>query len=221
MRKHKKLFIGLFVTLSVLVAAGGGLFYWHASRVASHPEAAQTAGTTTTPSGYATDSNGMPIIHDQTSTTGGPQNQQVAGASTSTPSTGNSNPSTNPLDASTFSQYDKYKNDQSAYFIELQQGTGDALTAGKQAAVYYRGWLTNGQLFDQSRTGSDGKLQAFTFTQGQHEVIAGWEQTLEGMKVGGVRLLIVPPSVGYGANGQGSIPGNAVLVFQVQLVAVQ
>ena len=104
---------------------------------------------------------------------------------------------------------------------DLQTGDGAALSNGQKAAVYYKGWLTNGQLFDQSQKGSDGNLQPFVFTLGQHQVIAGWEDALEGMKVGGVRLLIIPPSVGYGATGQGSIPPNAVLIFQVQLGAVQ
>lgn len=125
------------------------------------------------------------------------------------------------IDPSTFSQYEKYKDNQGALFGDVQVGTGAELTANKKAAVYYRGWLTNGQMFDQSRTGSDGKTEAFIFTMGAHQVIPGWEQGLNGMKVGGVRLLIVPPAAGYGSTGQGSIPPNSVLVFQVQLAEVQ
>lgn len=125
------------------------------------------------------------------------------------------------LDPATFSQYDKYKDAETALFAELRQGEGSELTAGKKAAVYYRGWLTDGRLFDQSRTGDDGKLQPFVFAMGGRQVISGWEQGLSGMKAGGVRLLIVPPKAGYGASGQGGIPPHAVLVFQVQLLAVQ
>lgn len=124
-------------------------------------------------------------------------------------------------DPSKFGDYEKYKDSTSALFGEMVVGPGAELTAGKKAAVYYKGWLTNGSLFDASRTGSDGKLQAFTFTLGAHQVILGWEQGIAGMKVGGKRLIIIPPSVGYGATGQGPIPANAVLVFEVQLVAVQ
>lgn len=127
----------------------------------------------------------------------------------------------NPFDPATFKQYDKYLNDKSPLFGDPQVGDGATLEAGKKAVVYYRGWLTNGTLFDQSRADSTGKMQPFSFTVGSHQVISGWEQGLLGMKVNGVRLLIVPPSVGYGASGQGSIPPNSLLVFQVQLVAVE
>jgi FKBP-type peptidyl-prolyl cis-trans isomerase FkpA len=125
------------------------------------------------------------------------------------------------IDPSTFSKYDQYKSNTAALFADIQKGTGDELTINKKAAVVYKGWLTNGQLFDQSRADSNGQLQPFGFTLGAHQVITGWEQGMAGMKVGGTRLLIIPPSVGYGAAGQGSIPPNSVLVFQVQLLAVQ
>jgi FKBP-type peptidyl-prolyl cis-trans isomerase FkpA len=133
---------------------------------------------------------------------------------------GQSNAST-LLDPSTFSKYDQYKNETTALYADIRVGTGDELTVNKKAAVVYKGWLTNGQLFDASRPDSSGQLQPFVFTLGAHQVITGWEQSLAGMKVGGVRMLIIPPSVGYGASGQGSIPPNSVLVFQVQLLAVQ
>ena len=120
-----------------------------------------------------------------------------------------------------FGQYEKYKTATGALFGDMQVGNGDELTANKKAAVLYKGWLTNGQMFDQSKPGSDGKLQPFVFTLGAHQVIPGWEQGLAGMKVGGSRLVIVPPSVGYGDQAQSTIPPNSVLVFEVQLLAVQ
>jgi FKBP-type peptidyl-prolyl cis-trans isomerase len=126
-----------------------------------------------------------------------------------------------PVDPATFSQYEKYKDESHALFGDIQVGNGDEVTANKKAAVFYKGWLTNGQLFDESRPGSDGKLQPFVFTLGAHQVIPGWEEAVAGMKVGGSRLIVVPPSVGYGSTGQGNIPPNSVLVFQVQLAAVQ
>lgn len=141
--------------------------------------------------------------------------------SASTGSSAPSTPKSDPFDPTTFAQYDKYKTSNGALFGDVQTGNGDTLTANKKAAVYYKGWLTNGKLFDQSQTDSKGQLQPFVFTEGAHQVISGWEQGLDGMKVGGTRLLIVPPSAGYGATGQGSIPPNAVLVFEVQLAAVQ
>lgn len=126
------------------------------------------------------------------------------------------------LDPKSFGKYDKYKNDQAAMFAELLAGKGDdELVPGKKAAVYYKGWLTDGTLFDMSRPDEEGNLQPFVFTHGAHQVIPGWEQALAGMKPGGVRFLIIPPAVGYGAQGQGNIPGNSVLIFQVQLLAVE
>lgn len=144
--------------------------------------------------------------------------QKPAAGSASNGSAGSTAPEPDP---SKFGDYDKYTGGASALFGEMVIGQGTELISGKKAAVYYKGWLTNGTLFDASRAGSDGKLQVFTFTLGAHQVIPGWEQGIAGMKVGGKRLIIVPPSVGYGTAGQGPIPANAVLVFEVQLVAVQ
>ena len=227
MLKNKYVFwIGLGVW--VLLLAGSGLWFWHSQHpsTAKQLSAADTAGTNgqsaTTQSGQQTNT----ITPVQTAT----PNQTISGGGSGT-GTGNvAGDSTNKasssdvsklLDPKTFGQYDKYKNDQSAYFIDLTPGDGTALGNNQKAAVYYRGWLTNGTLFDESKAGSDGKLQPFVFTEGAHQVITGWEQALAGMKAGGVRLVIVPPSVGYGASGQGTIPPNSVLVFQVQLAAVQ
>jgi len=143
---------------------------------------------------------------------------QPSGASGST---ANGSTALKEPDPTTFGQYDKYKDGTSALFGDIQVGQGAELKDTMKAAVYYKGWLTNGQLFDASRTGSDGKLQPFIFTLGAHAVIPGWEQGLAGMKVGGTRLIIVPPAVGYGSAGQGPIPANATLVFEVQLLEVQ
>jgi len=150
----------------------------------------------------------------------------------STPSGGgsSSNSSSSPFDPSTFSAYNKYQGiDPStgspyagALEGDAQVGTGATLESNHKASVYYKGWLTNGQLFDESRADASGKLQPFTFTFGAGQVIKGWDEALAGMKVGGTRLLVIPPAVGYGSSGYPpSIPGNAVLVFEVQLLAVQ
>lgn len=142
-----------------------------------------------------------------------PQNQASSSASPSTPAIPG---------PETFGQYDKYKDDQNALFGDLVSGNGKEVTASSKVAVYYKGWLTNGKLFDQSQVDpKTNQLQPFIFTMGEHNVILGWEQTIFGMKVGGTRRLIIPPKVGYGPNGQGPIPGNAVLVFDVQLLAVE
>ena len=125
------------------------------------------------------------------------------------------------FDPSTFAQYDKYKDAQGGLFADVQKGTGTELSNNMKAAVYYKGWLTDGQLFDESKTDNKGQLQPFVFTMGAHQVIPGWEEALAGMKVGGTRLVIVPPAAGYGEAGHDPIPGGAVLIFQVQLAAVQ
>lgn len=134
---------------------------------------------------------------------------------------GGSSSASNPFDPTTFAQYDKYKTGQSGLMADIVIGTGDAVTATSKVSVTYRGWLTNGTLFDQSRPDSTGRIQPFSFQVGAHTVIPGWEQDIVGMKVGGRRMFIVPPAVGYGENGQNTIPGNAVLIFDVSLIAVQ
>jgi peptidylprolyl isomerase/FKBP-type peptidyl-prolyl cis-trans isomerase FkpA len=96
-------------------------------------------------------------------------------------------------------------------------GMGAVAEAGKKVTVHYTGWLTNGTMFDSSKD----RGQPFTFQLGAGQVIKGWDQGVAGMKVGGVRKLTIPPSLGYGANGTGGvIPPNATLVFEVELLGV-
>jgi peptidylprolyl isomerase len=128
-----------------------------------------------------------------------------------------SNGSAAHFEPNDFSQYEKYKNESAALYQDFQPGTGPAAVAGKTLMVNYRGWLTNGQEFDESY--KSGK--PFTFVLGAGSVIPGWEQSITGMKVGGKRRLVIPPVVGYGQKGMGPIPPDAVLVFDVELVAVQ
>jgi peptidylprolyl isomerase len=103
------------------------------------------------------------------------------------------------------------------YYRDIDIGSGPALAAGQQASVHYIGYFPNGTEFDKNQAGSP----PFTFRVGNKEVIDGWDQGVVGMQVGGKRQLIVPPSLGYGPNDYGPIPGNSVLVFIVELVAVQ
>lgn len=94
---------------------------------------------------------------------------------------------------------------------------GDAALAepGSKVDVHYTGRLEDGTIFDSSH---DRNLP-LSFTIGKREVIKGWEEGITGMKVGGKRQLVIPPHLGYGAQGIGPIPGNALLHFDVELVA--
>ena len=99
----------------------------------------------------------------------------------------------------------------------LQQGTGQIAAAGQQVSVHYEGKLTDGTVFDASRP----RGQAFSFTLGKGQVIKGWDHGVEGMAVGEIRRLTIPPEMGYGARGAGGvIPPNATLIFEVELLAV-
>ena len=103
-------------------------------------------------------------------------------------------------------------------------GTGAEAVAGKRVKVHYTGWLydptaanNRGKKFDSSKD----RGQPFSFGLGQGEVIRGWDEGFQGMKVGGTRVLTIPPEMGYGARGAGGvIPPNATLVFEVELLAV-
>ncbi len=109
--------------------------------------------------------------------------------------------------------------------IDVKVGTGKEATPGKMVSVHYTGWLfdksaadNKGKKFDSSRD----RPGNFTFPLGAGRVIKGWDQGVQGMKVGGQRTLIIPPSMGYGARGAGNIiPSNATLVFDVELMGVQ
>ena len=101
---------------------------------------------------------------------------------------------------------------------DLRAGTGATLAAGQLITVNYEGWLYDPSRTDSKGTRFDGGQTTFRLNAG---LIAGWVQGLPGMKVGGLRRLIIPPSLGYGSAGRApSIPGNAWLVFDVELLAV-
>lgn len=106
---------------------------------------------------------------------------------------------------------------------DLTVGTGTQAVSGRRLSVHYTGWLYDpakagfkGQQFDTSASRGP-----FAFVLGAGQVIRGWDQGFTGMRVGGTRRLVIPPSLGYGPAGSGSIPGNATLIFDVELLDVQ
>ena len=107
---------------------------------------------------------------------------------------------------------------------DIRVGTGAEAVNGGTLTVSYTGWLydpsrpeNKGLQFDSSV----GSATPFTFILGSGQVIDGWDQGVPGMKVGGVRRLVIPPSLGYGGFRNGSIPANATLLFEVELLDVQ
>jgi FKBP-type peptidyl-prolyl cis-trans isomerase len=102
---------------------------------------------------------------------------------------------------------------------DLTEGTGQTATAGDNVLVHYTGWLTDGAKFDSSLD----RGQPFSFQLGAGRVIAGWDQGVAGMKVGGSRRLTIPPELAYGdrAVGGGLIPANSTLIFEVELLGIE
>ena len=103
-------------------------------------------------------------------------------------------------------------------YVDQVVGTGDAAVAGKTVNVHYTGWLENGKKFDSSVD----RGQPFSFPLGAGRVIKGWDEGVQGMKVGGKRKLTIPSDLGYGSRGAGGvIPPNATLIFDVELLGVR
>ena len=109
-------------------------------------------------------------------------------------------------------------------YEDITTGTGAAAAAGQRVSVHYTGWLHQpdaaggrGTKFDSSKDRGD----PFKFHLGAGQVIGGWDEGVQGMQVGGTRVLLIPPELGYGARGAGGvIPPNATLVIEVDLLAV-
>ena len=107
------------------------------------------------------------------------------------------------------------KRSDNLYVQDLVVGTGTEATNGRILRVTYSGYLINGTKFDSNVGGT-----TFAFRLGDGAVIQGWDQGLAGMRVGGKRKLVIGSTLGYGSRGSGPIPGNATLVFDVELVSV-
>jgi FKBP-type peptidyl-prolyl cis-trans isomerase FkpA len=109
--------------------------------------------------------------------------------------------------------------------IDVVEGEGDTPAAGQSIVVHYTGWLYDPQAADNKGTKFDSSVdrgQPFVFPLGQGRVIRGWDEGFAGMQIGGKRILIIPPDMGYGQRGAGAdIPPNATLMFEVELLEIQ
>ena len=107
-------------------------------------------------------------------------------------------------------------------YIDIKVGTGASPRTGQTCVMNYTGWLYNGGQKGAKFDSSLDHGEPFEFKIGMHQVIAGWDEGVATMKVGGKRTLIIPPSLGYGARGAGGvIPPNATLMFDVDLLAIK
>ena len=103
-------------------------------------------------------------------------------------------------------------------YSDFVVGEGPSPETGQTVTVHYTGWLEDGTKFDSSLD----RGQPFTFTIGMRQVVAGWDEGVATMKVGGKRQLVIPSDLGYGEQGRGAvIPPNATLIFEVELLDVQ
>ena len=107
--------------------------------------------------------------------------------------------------------------DSGVYYRDVKVGEGAEVRPGQRVSVHYRGTLVDGTEFDANRAGDT----PYTFRLGQGEVIRGWDEGVRGMRVGGERQLVIPASMGYGEQGRGAIPGNAILVFTVTVASAE
>lgn len=211
--------IAIFISaFSVFTLGVVGFGYWRASqkpaRSVSRPASSNTASTVSP----ATNSAGALNVTANSGLGGGTevslngeqQSQQPKSTAPTVPG------------PESFGQYEQYKDSKTAMYMDIKVGDGAELVVGKKAVVVYKVYLTNGTLVDESRLDKPGgKLQAFGFTLGDHSVIPGWEQGIAGMKVNGLRRMIIPSSVGYGPAGKDPVPPNAMLIIDVQLMSVE
>ena len=103
------------------------------------------------------------------------------------------------------------------YYKDLELGSGPVVQARNEVKVHYTGWLSNGTRFDQNKESDE----PISVPLGRGAAIEGWDKGVPGMRVGGRRQLVIPPSLGYGSNRRGAIPPDAVLVFVLTVVSAK
>jgi FKBP-type peptidyl-prolyl cis-trans isomerase len=196
-QRRQRIWTSIVVAVVVVVAAGLG-FWLYQRYTTQHSTASATSKTTTTTTAQVgpkcSTASSTPAIYASTPAAG-PKNPPVV---TGAPAT----------------------NADGLQCLDLKVGSGKAAQQGSTVSVEYTGWLaSNGKKFDSSY---DRSAQPFSVTPlGQAQVIQGWNEGLVGMKPGGIRRIILPASLGYGAQGNQAIPANATLIFDVTVLSVQ
>ncbi|MEZ6331231.1 MAG: FKBP-type peptidyl-prolyl cis-trans isomerase [Candidatus Saccharimonadales bacterium] len=227
MLKNRKMVIIGALTIGVIAALGGGFFAWQSAQQDSSQTKSSLSTGATVPLNYEnaggdsislTPKQNTPKDPNALSVDSSPTTSTNLGSGTTRQQTTNTG---STADTTNFSDYEQYKDKNEVFFGDIVLGKGAEAVKDSKLAVTYKGYLTNGQLFDQSRTGNNGQLEPLLFTLGAGQLIPGFEQGVAGMKAGGTRRVIIPPSLGYGPNAQGSIPANSVLIFDIQLTAAQ
>ena len=97
------------------------------------------------------------------------------------------------------------------YYQDIETGEGEPATSGNAVEVAYTGWLSDGTQFDSG---------SLTFTLGAGRVVAGFDEGVQGMRVSGVRRIVIPPALGYGSQARGAIPPDSILVFQIEVLSI-
>ncbi len=97
------------------------------------------------------------------------------------------------------------------YYEDIAMGSGDPAAAGNEVEVAYTGWLTDGTTFDSG---------AFSFVLGAGQVVRGFDEGVTGMRVGGIRRIIIPPALGYGSQGSGPVPPDSIMIFRIELRSI-
>ena len=103
------------------------------------------------------------------------------------------------------------------YYVDVEEGRGLAAQPGHVVVIEFIGWLPNGAKFDSS----EDRGQPEEFPIGARRVIVGKEEAVTGMRIGGVRRVVMPPELGYGSRGRGEIPPNATLVYEIRLTEIK
>ena len=97
------------------------------------------------------------------------------------------------------------------YYEDIATGSGDPAAAGHEVEVAYTGWLTDGTTFDSG---------AFSFVLGAGGVVRGFDEGVTGMRVGGIRRIIIPPALGYGSQGSGPVPPDSIMIFRIEVLSI-